>query len=280
MPYDPMMLGAWFCRGRQTLVVGPFAAFLIALACGGGQEDVPRGTPGSGGSSTAGAQGNGGATAASGGTLVVDPDGGLGETITALAFDPPSATLMLDGTMPGEASFELIATDENGNTAVVSAEAMQFDRPDLAAVGQGSPVVLTAPGQLAGTGTLHAIYGGLEATATLEVQVLQRSVVGDVPAEVVEALDADDLTADPLLSELLYPYDETVFPLGLTSPLMMWDAPNTSGDVYRVRLQQANYTYDHYQVVDAPAQVRVDQVAWERVTASNTGDPLTLSVSR
>jgi hypothetical protein len=275
------MLAVSFGWGRRCLVLGPFAALLVAVACGGGQDPVGRGQVGDdGGTSSGGAQNNGATgTGASGGTVVV-PEGGVGDNIMALAFDPPSITLVLDGIEPAEASYELVATDDQGNTAVVGAEAIQFDRPDLAGVGQGSPVVLTSSGQIAGTGTLHAVYAGLEAVATLEVQILQRDVGDDVASEVVDALDADDLGADPLLSELLYPYDETVFPLGLDSPLLMWDAPNTSGDVYRVRLQQDNYTYDLFQVVDAPAQMRVEQSIWERVTASNTGEPLTLSVSR
>ena len=38
----------------------------------------------------------------------------------------------------------------------------------------GSPVTLTASGQAAGSGTLHAIYKGVEATAQLTVVVERR----------------------------------------------------------------------------------------------------------
>ena len=52
-------------------------------------------------------------------------------------------------------------------------DSIEFDRPDLGAVVNGNPVTATAPspaGVLGGTGTLHAIFHGVEATATLTVQ--------------------------------------------------------------------------------------------------------------
>ncbi len=257
----------------------PLAISALAASCGGGSDVPTRTSATGGGAATGGTSSSTGGSLASGGTVIVT-DGGVVDAPTSLVFDPPSAILVLDGMSAGNASFELVATDAAGNTSVVSAEGIEFDRPDLAAVMQGSPTVLSASGVMAGTGTLHAVYRGLEATATLEVQIVQRAVVGDVSADVISALDAADLDADAALTTLLYPYDQTVFALGLTSPLIMWDAPNATGDVYRVRLQQSNYTYDLFQAVDAPAQLRVDQQAWERVSASNSGDPLTLTVSR
>jgi hypothetical protein len=202
------------------------------------------------------------------------------EAPSSLVFDPPSAVLVLEGGSVDTSSFELRATYGADDTRTVSAEALEFDRPDLASVEQGSPTVLTATGLVAGKGTLHAVYGGLEAVATLEVKIVEREVDGDVSDAVIDALDDEDLDRDPALEELLYPYDETVFALGLTSPLIMWEAPNASGDVYKIRLTQSNYTYDLYQAVDAPGQARIPQEAWERVTASNSEEPLELRVSR
>ncbi len=277
------MLRVSFGRGRRALALGAFTAWVVALACSTGQDKVSRTDP----RETGGDQSMGGTSSQTGGTsnpiggTGIDLDSGatFGET-ASIAFDPPSVTLVLDGTAPGEASYTLIATDEDGDMREVTAEAVQFDRPDLAAMEAGSPVVLTSPGTVAGTGQLFAVYQGMEAAATLEVQIVQRAVVGTVDQTVIDALDGDMLPADPLLTTLLYPYDQTVFALGLTSPLIMWDAPAPTGDVYRVRLQQGNYTYDHFETVAAPAQVRIDQLAWDRITASNTGDPLTLTVSR
>jgi len=137
-----------------------------------------------------------------------------------------------------------------------------------------------ATGAVAGSGELHAVFGGLEAKAELTVNIVESGAAGTIDKAVTVALGKDKLPADAKLSTLLYPYDKTVFPLGLASPLMMWNAPNKTGDVYRVHLEEKGYSYDYYSAVNDPAQLRVPQDAWDRVTASNSGDALTLTVSR
>jgi len=199
--------------------------------------------------------------------------------VASLAFDPPSATLTLDGTTPQSASFTLQATLADGTKQTVSAQSIQFDRPDLATMTPGAPVVLTAGGQAAGVGNLHAVYDGVEATAQLTV-VVQMIVTGTgVTPGQVATLNGTSLPADPSLTSLQYPYDKTVFPLGLASPLVMWAAPNAN-DVYRIHLEETNFTFDGYYAVAQPAQQAIDQTTWDSLTASNAGDPLKLQVDR
>lgn len=224
----------------------------------------------------------GGDSGGSGGDAVgsFGDDGGFGQaTPAALFFDPPTATLAVDGLNSQTAIFALKAKMQSGEVVSVSAQALQFDRPDLAKMAAGEPVVLTAPGQYGGVGTLHGIYAGLEATAQLEVQVHVREVGPGVDPNAVSALDASGLPQDPGVSSLVYPYDATVFPLGMTSPLVMWNAP-AAGDTYRIHYEEKDYVYDAYRVVQAPAQERAAQDAWDRVTASNQGDSLKVTLSR
>jgi hypothetical protein len=251
------------------------ASAALGAACGGGARtaDTTTGHPtsGSGGS---GHGGNGGDSSSSVGI------GGLGQgQLKSVSFEPPSITLTLDGTTPQTASYQLKATLAGGSTQVVAPDSVQFDRPDLAAVQIGSPIVLTSPGVYAGTGTLHGIFQGLEATATLVVQIQVKDVDPAVPAGVVAKLDGAGLSQDPAVSSLLYPYDATVFPQGLASPLLMWNAPSAA-DVYRVHYAEANYTFDGYYPVTPPAQLRVPQKFWDKLVASNQGGPLSLELSR
>ncbi|HEY3668312.1 MAG TPA: hypothetical protein VGL19_20055, partial [Polyangiaceae bacterium] len=244
--------------------------------------DTSTGGTGNGGDGTA-ATNNGGSAAT--GNLITPPEGGDSSTgtvtATALAFDPPTVTLTLGRAGAVKtATYTLKATTDTGVIRTVAAESLQFDRPDIAAFSLGPPAVLTATGAVAGAGVLHAVFGGLEAKADLIVNIEESTVNGSVDKATVDALGAANLPADPALTALLYPYDKTVFPLGLASPLMMWTAPNPAGDVYRVHLEQKGYSYDYYASVAAPAQLRVPQDAWDRVTSSNTGDALTLTVSR
>jgi hypothetical protein len=195
-----------------------------------------------------------------------------------LHFDPPEATLTVDGTGPKSQAFVLRAT-ANGITSEVTPESLAFDRPDVAKIGANAPATLTASGVHAGTGTLRAIWKGKEATAKLHVIVKIEDVAPGVDPAAIAALEAAPLPADAALTSLLYPYDQTLWPLGLTSPLMLWNAPGAA-DVYRVHLEQSNFVYDGFTSVAPPAQVRVPQTVWDRITASNVGDPIQLELSR
>src|SRR6478736_1141208 len=267
-------------------------AALIAFCCAGalvaacsGNPSVTTSPGNFGGASNNGGTGtvaNGGSAAT--GMLITDGGDGPGPgdvlDATSLEFDPPTITLTLDAGAVKSADYVLKATLKDKSQVDVTAESLEFDRPDLASFEIGPPASVTASGKIAGTGKLHAVYGGLEATAELIVNIVESNVDGSIPKAAQTALGKPNLPADPALDTLLYPYDETVFALGLTSPSIMWTAPNDAGDVYRVHLEQSGYSYDYYTTVKAPARVRVPQDAWDRVTASNTGDPLTLSVSR
>jgi hypothetical protein len=216
-------------------------------------------------------------------TLGGDTDGPVG-VAKMLVFDPPTLTLVIDDPAAAQtAEFMLVATLEGGNqTANVAPESLEFDRPDLASQANGRPVVLTATGAVAGTGTLHAVYRGLEATAELNIEIHERKVIGSVPDNVVQALDSGgaSLAQDPAVASLLYPYDKTVFALGLQSPLFMWAAPAVATDVYRLHVEQKGYQYDLYSAATAPGQLALPQDAWDRITSSNTGDAMNVTLSR
>jgi hypothetical protein len=216
-------------------------------------------------------------------------DSGLSQStvdasVVSIYFDPPAATLTVDGVKTQTASYSLHAKLANGTVQIVTPESLEFDRPDLAQVtSTTSPVVLSTSGPYAGTGTLHAIVQGQAATATLTVIVhlteLGPGVDATADATAIAALGGSSLAADPSLSTLQYPYDATVFPLGLASPLLMWAAPQ-AGDLYRVHYEETGYSYDGFFKVALPAQVRAAQANWDHLTASNAGDALKLSLNR
>jgi hypothetical protein len=282
------MLRAGTRGAGSTWILGVCVAGAIAGACStssGNGSLASRGgnSSSSGGDGTSASTSSGGTGNGSGDLIVPDgsADSGILVQATALVFDPPSITLTLgSGASVNTASYTLKATLVDGTTHDVAAESLEFDRPDIASFVAGPPAVLTATGAVAGTGELHAVFGGMEAKAELIVNIVESTVAGTIDPAVTNALAQAQLPADAQLTTLLYPYDKTVFPLGLASPLMMWTAPNKTGDVYRVSLQEKGYSYDYYSAVADPAQLRIPQDAWDRVTASNTGDPLQLTVSR
>ncbi len=258
----------------------------VAAACGSAPS-----ASGTGDDAGLGTRSDGGAP----GSFLTAGDDGSAATVlaTGLAFDPPQATITVDGTNPQTVTFQLEASVGSGPMQPVTPMSIQFDRPDLASATVGSPVSLTASGTYGGSGKLHAIFGGREAVATLNIVVAQKNL-GSVPAAVASALDSAGVTpSDAAVTSILYPYDKTVFPLGLTAPLVMWTAPtggSHASDVYRLHLQESAYSYDAYGTAPFPVtspgpsapQWGIDQSVWDRVTASNGGssDPLQVVLSR
>jgi hypothetical protein len=259
----------------------------VAAACGS--------APSAQGPTASGGPGGGSPDSGTPGRFVTTGDDGSTTTIlaTGLQFVPPQATVTLDGTHPQTVTFQLEASVSNGPMQPVTPTSIQFDRPDLASATIGSPVSLTASGAYGGSGRLHAIFGGREAVATLNVVIAQRNL-GTVAPAVATALDnAGSTPSDTAVTSILYPYDKTVFPLGLAAPVLMWTAPtggSHASDVYRLHLEENSYSYDVYGATPlgatspgpSAAQWTVDQSIWDRVTASNggAGDPLKVVLSR
>jgi len=237
---------------------------------------------------------------------------------TSLVLSPSTVTIVVDGSGTASASFTLQGKLPGGSLIPVLAQSVQFNRPDLATVAPAmsptAPTIVTAPSSSApygGTGTLNVVFQGLTAAATVIVKVQVASYGTGLSATSPSVLalggggasggadggkheggagsSADGsstgilLPTDPAAS-ILYPYDQTVWPLGLTSPRIMWTAPAT-GDVYRAHYEEANYAYDSYfTLAQLPAQAPLDQGTWDHMTASNNAaaspDPLAFTLSR
>lgn len=293
-----------------TLVLAVGGACVAMSGCGGNSPvgSVFQKTAGVDTSTNGGDAGVSISMSSSGIGLVTDAGGGgvLQGVPSSLYFQPASATIVVGGTATATAQFTLIAVGADGGAPVaVTPDSFAFDRPDLGTPSGGLPIAITAPSNsppYAGTGTIHAIFDGVEATASLTVQVhvveYGTGLTPSSPAVVALSGGAADAQAgdggspvagqlppDPAnISPLLYPYDGTVWPLGLTSPLVMWNAVQT-GDVYWLHYAEQNYSFDgYYTLTSLPAQIRLDQTDWDRLTASNNAanapDPLTFVVSR
>jgi hypothetical protein len=110
----------------------------------------------------------------------------------------------------------------------------------------------------------------------VQVHLSNTGAVGSTPGALDGATAPDPMTN---ISPLLYPYDKTVWPLGLTSPLVMWNAPK-AGDVYRLHYEEKDFVCDDYEVVMTPAQMRMKQDCWDWFTSSNQGDAVQVTLSR
>lgn len=81
----------------------------------------------------------------------------------------------------------------------------------------------------------------------------------------------------------LYPYDGTVFPLGLQAPVLQFGdgktVAGTANGTY-LKLTTKNFSYQQFGAGGTPVQVTIPQAVWDGATASSGGmSPITAAVS-
>src|ERR1700742_3080122 len=104
----------------------------VAAACGSAPSAEEPATGGGDAGPTPSPDGGGGSPP---GTFVTTGDGSMSTVIASgLQFDPPEATVTLDGTNPQTITFQLQASVGGGPMQAVAPTSIQFDRPDLATV--------------------------------------------------------------------------------------------------------------------------------------------------
>lgn len=237
---------------------------------------------GPGGTGT-GADPTGDPTEASTGT-VTDP--GTGSTgndpgmVVSIEIDPLDAVItVVDGQIPAATQYTAVGVTDKGIKVPVTGT-WAYDRPDLANVGDIS-------GQLAATG-----LGGGKGLVTFDG-------AGDLPAVSTTAsiklvFNADPDAVDPGVKDLfpmavdpdpamtlLYPYDKTVFPRGLTGPVIQWNGGGQN-DVYYVHAFSEFFEYKGWHHVPPPSRYSFPKMPddiWLKLTASTDG-PVQLDIQR
>jgi hypothetical protein len=83
----------------------------------------------------------------------------------------------------------------------------------------------------------------------------------------------------------LYPYDQTTWPQGLLPPLLQWQ-PGAVGaatpyyDAVRVQIAENGFLYTGYFAANAMpfVNIPIEQLAWNVMSFSNSGEPVTISL--
>lgn len=102
---------------------------------------------------------------------------------------------------------------------------------------------------------------------------------GALPAGDAMALEGAP-TANAAM-RFLYPYDGTVWPRGLLSPVLQWTPPPNASDAVRVHIYGKHVDYVACLRTTGPAQLELLQDVWERISEANegAGDPLTVELT-
>jgi hypothetical protein len=184
---------------------------------------------------------------------------------------------------------------------VQTGAAWTIDRAELGKIDANG--VFTPAGNLAGVGHVSAIYGTQTVSTTITVTLSRvdrgdpgyvnppaapglggyGGVGGDGPGAPPSPSQLGTLagtaTADATVT-LLYPYDATVWPRGLLAPLIQWNPGAHSFDSVYVHMSEKNFDYKGYFAANKTpfVNVPIPQAAWEQLTFSNGGDPVTISL--
>jgi hypothetical protein len=201
-----------------SLAAVAILATRAAAGCGGSPSGHGNGNGGGGGGSD-----GGGTTVLGGGN---GPDGGPAATNNGLVTVlPANATLLVTGPTATQAFTATL----KGNSTPSPAQWF-VDDPTLGSI--DSSGLFTASALSGGIVNVTAQVGNQLGSAPLTLKLQITENPGGVDPGTQSGLTAGG-TADPAF-RWLYPYDQTVFPRGLTGPTLQWDG--TAPDALLVRV--------------------------------------------
>ena len=253
----------------STLVL----AAALPVACGGGAAHTGSSgatTHGTGGHSTSGSAGNTG-----GGSLFGDAGN---DPVVSIQITPADPSLeVLNGTIPAPVAFTATGKTMGGSMVTLSGQ-WKYDRPDVGNLNPGSGA-FTATGLTGGKGAVTFTAGGLTGTTTATVKLHFTSDPQSVdPATKMQFGQA---SAPDAAMQMLYPYDRTVFPRGLTGPTLQWNGGGAA-DIYYVHAVCPTFEFETWTTVPPPSRYVFDAMPtdiWKKLTDSTSGD-ITVSVQR
>jgi hypothetical protein len=224
-----------------------------------------------------------GTTDSSGGVLdttagtTVDTSGGSSGTtgmgadpIVSVAIVPEDPIVVVkDGVIPPALDFKAIATTEMGQQFEVDGD-WSWDRPDAASMNPGNGV-FKATGQVGAKDTVGFKFGNLQASTSATVKLWDIIEPAPIDPNTKDKLKGDP-QPDPTM-KIVYPYDQTVFPRGLTGPTVQWNG-TLAQDIFYVHVTSPTYELEWFGVV--PPKSRFDfplkpKSVWPLITASNDG---------
>ncbi|HYP77237.1 MAG TPA: PA14 domain-containing protein [Polyangiaceae bacterium] len=157
--------------------------------------------------------------------------------------------------------------------------AWTLDRFDVATVSNGAVNLLSA---VPGTLNVTAYAGQFSATAQLKVTVNVTDSTLAPPNAVTNFAKTVGGT-DPMT--LLYPYAETVLPLGLIPPLVQWDNGGTAADAVQVSLRYpasgtATFAWNAIIPESNPPSATIPQSVWKDFENAGKGSDVRIRVQR
>jgi len=222
--------------------------------------------------------------ATSTGATTVDPSasstGNDPGMVVSIEIDPLDAVItVIDGQIPPATQYTAVGVTDKGIKVPVTGT-WSYDRPDLANVGDISGQML-ATGLSGGKGVVTFDGAGDLPQASTSASVkLVFNADPDMVDQGVKDLFPMAGMPDPAMV-LLYPYDKTVFPRGLTGPVIQWNGGGAN-DLYYIHAFSEFFEYKGYHKVPPPSRYSFPKMPddiWLKLTASTDG-PVQLDIQR
>lgn len=202
------------------------------------------------------------------------------DPIIEVQIDPLDAIVtVVDGQIPGALQYTAKGITEGGLEVPVSGT-WDFDRLDLASLGaQSGQFAVTGFAGGKGTVTFDPTgpLGPVSTTASVKLQFSSEPEPVDPGVK-----DGFGLATDPdPAMVLVYPYDNTVFPRGLTGPVVQWNGGGPA-DLYYVHVYSDFFEFKAYTTVPPPSRYSFPVMpvdVWLKLTASTEG-PVKFDVQR
>jgi len=199
--------------------------------------------------------------------------------IQAVRIEPADAVIVVqNGVIPAQLQFKAVGVDGNGKEVkVFDGGQWSFDRPDAASIDAAG--AMTASGHVGAKGTLAFALEGITASTSVTLRLQYSSNPDQVGDEVKKAFAAATETDSVL--DIVYPYDDTIYPRGLPGPAVHCNGAGP-GDVYYMFLEHELFVYQAWAKLGAKGRfewLTMPVDAWRTLTDTLVGD-VTLSVQR
>lgn len=198
---------------------------------------------------------------------------GGGEATRSLGYSGP---LQVD---PLQAQFNVEVQPESCFAGAVAA-AWDLDQLGTAIIDQSGVMRVVAP--VAGTIGVKAYAGSFTASgeAHVRVDVLERSTVNDAT---VQKFNTNPNGADPMT--VLYPYTDTVFPLGLRPPVIQWRTNNQAASAVKVSLRwpaggAPEFQWSTIIAEPNPTRLTIPTEVWKAFEQTAKGDDAAYVIQR
>jgi hypothetical protein len=195
---------------------------------------------------------------------------------------PASALVNPSGAQPtvsGTAQFQVVLSPP-GCYPGTPQPAWTLDRLDLATIDTTGKVTLISA--VAAPITATAYLGPFAASGVVNVGVNILNT-DNAPAGSVASFQNTAAGTDP--AQILYPYDQTVLPIGLRAPVIQWDNKGASANAVKVSLQYPatgtpSFSWSEIIPESSPPQATIPRQIWTFFEQTATGQSAAFSLQR